>query len=310
MQATETTSFQSISGSLPTNDSNKKQIPKILVVEDEFLTALNIQEDLILSGYEVPALAKSGEEAIRLATELQPDLILMDILLDGSMTGIEAATEIRKTHPIPMIYLTAHSSSDMLNQAKLTEPFGYLSKPCSQATLKSMIEMALHKNFIDSNKQELEKQQFETELSKTVFKVQEANTAIKVLLEHRNLEIQELEQNIQTNASKLILPVLEALENSELTENQRIMAESIRVNLQSLTKSHTSHIGQDITQLSSTEIQVANFVKAGKSTKEICQFLHICASTVNTHRDNIRKKLGIKNTKMNLKKALQQLLQY
>ena len=308
LQPTDTDCGQVKGGSLLPTEVNKKQVPRILVVEDEFLTALNIKEDLILSGYEVPALASSGEEAVRLAVELQPDLILMDILLDGPMNGIGAATAIRKTSPIPIIYLTAHSSSDMLNQAKTTEPFGYLAKPCSQTTLKSMIEMALHKNLIDSRKQELERRQFEAEQSQSAVKLQESNIALKVVLEHRNQEVHELEQNIQTNAARLILPVLDALENSDLAEHQKIMAEAIRINLQLLTRNHASVTDQGLTQLSSTEMQVANFVKAGKSTKEICRFLGICPSTVNTHRDNIRKKLGIKNTKMNLRKMLQQLL--
>jgi DNA-binding NarL/FixJ family response regulator len=307
-QPTDTDSSQAKGGSPLSANANKKCAPRILVVEDEFLTALNIKEDLSLSGYEVPALAKNGEEAIRLASELQPDLILMDILLDGSMNGIDAATEILKSRRIPLIYLTAHSSSDMLNQAKITEPFGYLSKPCSQSTLKSMIEMALHKNAKDSEKEERERRQFEVEQSKSAIKLQETNIALKVVLAQRNQELHELEQNIQTNVSKLILPVLEALENSELAEDQKIMAESMRINLQQLTKSHMSVTDQGLTRLSSTEMQVAHFVKAGKSTKEICRFLDIFPSTVNSHRDNIRKKLGIKNTKINLKKILQQLL--
>ena len=308
MQPTDTVCCQTNGGSLLPTDTNKKRVPRILVVENEFLTALNIKEDLILSGYDVPALASSGEEAVRLAAELQPDLILMDILLDGPMNGIEAATAIRKTYPIPMIYLTAHSSSDMLNQAKITEPFGYLSKPCSQATLKSMVEMALYKNLTNSGKQELERRQFEAEQSKSAIKLKEANIALKIVLEHRNQEIHELEQNIQTNAARLILPVLDALEKSDLAEHQRIMAESLRINLLLLTKSYSSVTDQGITTLSGMEMQVANFVKAGKTTKEICRFLGICPSTVNTHRDNIRKKMGIKNTKKNLKKTLQQLL--
>lgn len=308
IQPTDTDCCQAKDGSQFSTDPDKKRVSRILVVEDEFLTALNIKEELTQSGYEVPAMASSGEEAVRLAAELQPDLILMDILLDGPMDGIEAATAIRKTSPIPIIYLTAHNNSDMLNQAKKSEPFGYLSKPCSQATLKSMIEVALHKNLIDSRKQELEKRQFEAEQSKSFVKLQEALIALKVVLEQKNQEIHELKENIQTNATRLILPALDALENSDLAEQQKIMVESMKINLKLLTRDNASVTNQGLTRLSSTEMQVANFVKAGKATKEICRFLGICPSTVNTHRDNIRKKLGIKNTKINLKKTLQQLL--
>jgi len=285
---------------------NGKSI-RILLVEDEFLTAVNIKEDLELFGYEVPAIVTNGEEAIRKALELLPDLILMDISLDGPMSGIEAATEIQKSHPIPIIYLTAHADAKTIEQAKTTAPFGYLSKPCSAATMMSTIEMVYAKNKNDLTIQRRERQTFAAELSKKAVKLQEANTALKVLLEQREEERSEVEQTIRSNVTRLILPSLRALESSLLNENQHILAEAIRINLQLLTKAHVSQFGGNITRLSDTEMQVANFVRAGKSTKEIALFLNLASSTINTHRDSIRKKLGLKNTKTNLQKALQQM---
>ncbi len=309
MQPTEKCHLPTKDEPLANNSNNGGGTPKkILVVEDDFLTALNLKEDLMMSGFEVPAIAKTGKEAISMATEVLPDLILMDITLDGPMSGIEAAAEIRKAHAIPIIYLTAHADAKTIDNAKTTAPFGYLPKPCSVVTMVSAIEVALSKNKIDTERQRLERQSFEDELLTSSVKLQEANTALKVLLEQRDLERCEVEQNIQTNVSKLILPSVCALENSKMTESQRISLESIKINLQLLTEAHVSQFGGSITKLSSTEMQVANFVKAGKSTKEIAQFLDIASSTVNTHRDSIRKKLGIKNMKMNLKKELQKTL--
>ncbi|HII83446.1 MAG TPA: response regulator, partial [Methanobacterium subterraneum] len=88
------------------------QRSKILVVEDEALTGMELQKKLILWGYDVVAIVSSGEDAVKKAMELEPDLILMDILLKGCMNGIDAAKIIRKNKEIPIIYLTAYSNSE------------------------------------------------------------------------------------------------------------------------------------------------------------------------------------------------------
>lgn len=281
---------------------------KIMVVESELLATVNIKEDLLQSGYEVLASVTNGEDAIRAATEAPPDLILMDIVLDGPMGGIEAAIAIRKTHPIPIIYLTAEADAETVESSKATEPFGYLTKPCSLSTIIGMIEVALSKNKIDTEAQARARGSFKDALLTKVTQVEELNIALKVLQEQRGLERREIEQKIQTNLTKLVMPSLQALENSKLTESQRIQVESIRINLQLLAETQVSLSGGCLSRLSSTEMQVANYVKAGKSTKEIAQFLNIASSTINTHRDSIRKKLGIKNIKINLKKELQKIL--
>ncbi len=129
---------------------------KIMLVEDEGVTAMNIKSDLLELGFEVPAVVASGEEAVRQAVSLLPDLILMDIALDGPMSGIEAATEIRRTCAIPIVYLTAHTDSETLNRTKVTEPFGYLPKPCSMSTMSATIEVALYKSEADTARRRAE----------------------------------------------------------------------------------------------------------------------------------------------------------
>jgi DNA-binding NarL/FixJ family response regulator len=279
-----------------------------MLVEDEAMAAMDLKEDLLRLGYQVPAVVTSGEEAVRVACEIQPDLILMDIMLGGPMSGIDAATAIRKTHAIPVIYLTAHTDDETLAKAKLTEPFGYLPKPCNTATMMSMIEVALYKNQIDTDIRRLERQSFAGELSKGKTKLHEADIALRVLMEQRDRERQEFEGDVRAKVGKLVLPSVRALEKSALTAAQRILVESIKLNLQLLTDAHGGRLGDSAGLLSSTEMQVANFVKAGKSTKEIAQFLNVAASTINTHRDSIRKKMGIKNTKTSLKKVLQSMI--
>ncbi len=119
---------------------------EILIVEDEFVVAAHIEACLTSLGYTVVDIADERDQAIALAQELRPDLVLMDIhLASGPMTGIEAAAEITGRFGIPIIYLTAHSDPYTLERAKKTEPHGYLLKPFAERELFSAIETALFK---------------------------------------------------------------------------------------------------------------------------------------------------------------------
>lgn len=127
---------------------------RILVVEDEGVIAQDIQTTLEKLGYEVPAIAVVGEEAIEKAAELKPDLVLMDIVLWGGMDGVEAATHIRERLHIPVIYLTAHSDTATLQRAKVTGPYGYIVKPLVERELRIGIEMALQKHAMERRQDE------------------------------------------------------------------------------------------------------------------------------------------------------------
>ena len=119
---------------------------KIMVVEDELIVAKNIESKLKKLGYQVVSMITSGEEAIEKAAEEKPNLILMDIMLQGEMDGIEAAEYIWNNYRIPVIYLTANADVSTLNRAKNTGSFGYVIKPFKEKELHANIEMALSKN--------------------------------------------------------------------------------------------------------------------------------------------------------------------
>ena len=118
---------------------------KILVVEDESIVAKDIQNTLKKLGYEVTGVVSSGEKAIREVEENRPDLILMDIMLKGDQTGIEAAKSIKERFSVPVIFLTAYADDSTLNKAKITEPYGYIIKPFKERELQTTVEMALYK---------------------------------------------------------------------------------------------------------------------------------------------------------------------
>jgi len=121
----------------------------ILIVEDEEIVAADLASKLARLGYEVRGSAARGEEAVGLARELQPNLVLMDIHLKGPMDGVAAAEVIRRQSDLPVIYLTAHSDRATVQRAKLTEPFGYILKPFEELELETHIEMALYKHRIE-----------------------------------------------------------------------------------------------------------------------------------------------------------------
>jgi len=121
---------------------------RILVVEDQKIISLEIKERLEEMGHQVVGLAKSGDKAIELALKHFPDLILMDIKIEGDKDGIETADEIRKLMDCPVIFLTAYADDKTIERAKLTEPYAYIVKPLDERELKSAIVIALYKNEI------------------------------------------------------------------------------------------------------------------------------------------------------------------
>ena len=118
---------------------------RILIVEDQIITAKDIKECLQDIGYVVLSIVSSGEEAIKKVGEENPDLVLMDIMIEGEMDGIETARQIRSISNIPVVYLTAYSDKNILERAKITEPFGYILKPFNERELQINIEIALYK---------------------------------------------------------------------------------------------------------------------------------------------------------------------
>jgi len=118
----------------------------IMVIEDESIVAKDIQVCLRKLGYNVVGTFPSGEQAVEEAKTLLPDLVMMDIMLKGQMSGIEAADAIRKEQDIPFIFLTAYTDRNTVDKAKETEPYGYIIKPFKEIDIQTAIEIALYKH--------------------------------------------------------------------------------------------------------------------------------------------------------------------
>ena len=123
---------------------------KILIVEDESIIAEDISDSLISLGYRITGMVYSGEEAIEAAAQCRPDLVLMDVNLQGEIDGITAAAEIRARFQIPVVYLTAYADENTLRRVNATKPFGYIVKPFEEKNLHTTIQLALHRHEYDS----------------------------------------------------------------------------------------------------------------------------------------------------------------
>lgn len=125
------------------------KVAKILIVEDENIVAMDIENILHDMGYEVQGPASTGEECIQLASESCPDLVLMDIRIQGKVDGIKTAEILREKFDVPIVYLTAYADDETIQRAKITAPFGYLLKPFKPGELKSTVEIALSKHDLE-----------------------------------------------------------------------------------------------------------------------------------------------------------------
>ncbi|KWT82510.1 hybrid sensor histidine kinase/response regulator [Candidatus Magnetominusculus xianensis] len=122
---------------------------KVLIVEDEIIIAKDIQKCVEDLGYVVTGAVPTAREAFMKIEQRRPDLVLMDIMLQDGIDGVEAASQIRKKYDIPVIYLTAYADEKMIERAKITEPFGYLLKPFEDKELHINIEMAMYKHKLE-----------------------------------------------------------------------------------------------------------------------------------------------------------------
>ena len=143
-------------------ETGNKKAARILIVEDVANVATVLKARLEAFGYEICDVVNTGQKAIDRAIRCQPDLVLMDIMLEGAMTGIEAATEIQKKVSVPIIYLSCLSDDRVMDRAIETNPYGYIVKPYDSAELRFSIENALRKH-----RQELSREALIADLEKS-----------------------------------------------------------------------------------------------------------------------------------------------
>lgn len=290
---------------------------KILIIDDEAIIGLQLEAIVSSMGLEVVGVGTSGKEALAMAKELNPDLILMDIVMRGGMNGIDAGSKIKSKFKIPIIFITAHADNKWVRKAKHIDPFGYILKPFQEEQIKAIVEIALYRidletqlseveNMLRSERNQLEKMvavQTE-ELQIKSQNLEDANFALKSLLKKRDEEKTEFEDKVQVNIEQMVLPYMEKLQNTNLDSTQRTMVDILATSLEEVTSSFSHTLSTKFRSLTPKEIQIANLIKHGQTTREIAKMLNISKRTIDAHRNHIREKLRLKKRGGNLRTHL------
>ena len=441
-------------------------MPKILIVDDEWLTRLEIEEMLTDLGYEVAGQAETGAEAVTMARGLNPDLVLMDIKMPGEMNGIDAAREIKAELGTPIIFLSGYGDPEHIEAAKKIAPFGYVMKPFDEREVHAFVEIALsrrklelkleeseekYRTLVETNpygfeeidstgiitytnaafqkmlgytgeelsgkpivnllepaskrdelreylsilvkeqpqpttyfqkmrtkdgrvidvevawrynrdneervvgfssiitdvtarKQaeealenahdELEQQVEErtaelSEINKQLreeirdrkegeeilkereddlegkgIRLEELNAALKILLEKRDEDREELEEKVMANVKEMVLPYVAKLKSTGLDTLQETFTDIIESNLDTIISPFLRKLSSKYLNFTPTELRVADLVKQGLRTKEIGNLLNSSPETISRHRKSIRKKLQLEDKKSNLRTHL------
>jgi DNA-binding NarL/FixJ family response regulator len=250
-------------------------IARCVATRASFLKALDdFCPDLILSDYSLPSF--SGLSALKIAAEKCPEVPF--IFVSGAL-GEELAIELLK-----------QGATDYVLKNKLSRLVPAVSRALQEVEERNERRMA-----------EEALRQREQALELKSRSLEEANTALKVLLKHREEDRVAMEEQVLANVGKLVLPYVENLKRLNLNENLMAQVRMIETNLQQIVSPFLRNLTSTYLGLTPREIQVANLVKEGRTTKEMADILNISAAAIDFHRKNLRSKLGIKNKRSNLR---------
>jgi CheY-like chemotaxis protein/DNA-binding CsgD family transcriptional regulator len=316
-----------------------KNKPVILVVDDEPQNIELLEAHLVPQGYEI-VKAANGEEALGKLTGNQIDLILLDVKMPG-MDGFEVTRRVRQdnTHRLlPIILVTVLRETQDRVKGIEAGCDDFISYPVDKmellARVRSLLKVKAYNDLMSNYRKELESEvtgrteelkhalenlqqditkrkqaeealsKSEKELKSKTENLEEVNAALNVLLKRVEEGRIELEEKILSNIRELVLPYIDRLKKTQLSDHQASYLMVIETNLDNIASSFLYHLKMRYLNLTHRELQVASLVKEGKSTKEIAELLKIAIKTVVFHRNSLRNKLGLKNQKANLRAHL------
>ncbi len=265
----------------------KREINKILIIDDEQDICNMLTKFLRSSGYSCesfPDSAKAMEELKRNGFEL----VISDIKLAG-IDGLRLLSEIHKIDPgLDTIMMTGYTNIYTYSDIIKAGAVDFIAKPFQLPELEAKIER------IDRER-------------KMRRQLHEVNRALGVLFQRAEKDKDTLSENVVFNVKELILPYVDKLQNIYSSDECKSYIEILKANLAEICSPFMKNLSLQHVHISSTEVQVANLIKAGKRNKEIASILGISLNTVMTHRYRLRSKLGLKQSKVNLRSYLKSI---
>lgn len=268
---------------------------RILILEDVPSDAELVEYELREGGVKfVSRRAADRRSFVEELAEFSPELILSDYSLPG-FDGQSALRIVTDKYPdIPFIFVSGALGEELAIELLKEGATDYVLKD-KLSRLVPAVERALNELAERNERKKAEKELLEKSKS-----LEEANIALKVLLQHREEDRKAMEDNIITNVKQLVLPYVDKLKMLKLNKDQLAYVKMIEDNLHDIISPFLRSLTMEHANFTPREIQITSLVKEGKTTKEITEILNISATAVDFHRKNIRVKLGIKNKKTNL----------
>lgn len=313
---------------------------KVLIIGDEEVGAEKVKAVLATRGFRVVAVEETCDTAFLKIQEFQPDLVIIGTILKGRLDGFATAKEIRQRYHMPILFLAPQSEQLFLRHKKRLYPAGYILDANDIEWLLASVTKALrNKKKMESEKWRIGKlierilkrnenddidnvtnhlataQNRTNSISGNTFsgpgvsvdQPESVSSIIKDRKQENGKADISLADIVQLNAKALIKPYICNLKNSELNPKQKAILEGLEKNIEEVVSPFLYRLSDRYFNLTTAELRVARLIKSGQTTKEIASQLNLSVSTINTHRDRIRKKLGIKGKKQNLRRFLEQL---
>jgi len=279
---------------------------RILILEDTASDAELMEDELKQAGLVfVAKRVATKADFVRQVEDFLPDIILADYSLPG-FSGKSALNIVLNQYPdIPFIFVSGALGEELAVELLKKGATDYVLKNnllrLAPSVNRALKELAEHH---ERRKAEDDLKRSEKELQLKSKTLEEANIALKVLLKHREEDRSVMEENILSNVKKLILPSIDKLKNLKLNETQLDHVNIMENHIKEIISPFLHNLTTKHFDMTPREIQIATLIKEGKTTKEMTEYLNISATAVDFHRKNIRSKLGIKNSKTNLRSLL------
>ena len=270
-----------------------------MIIGDEMVAAQTVKNVLVSNGYDVIGPQGTDSEDILQTDITRADLIFIGLILKGDLDGLAVAKNIRQKHQMPILFLTALDSQAFFSSKHRSYPDGYIFHPLKMEQILRSVRLAL--NMAGNQKTQINpKPQKKSPLLNHASP--DAAKQNPISNEHGKMSLSEI---VLFNAKEVVRPYINNLRDSDLDPRQKALLDSLESNFEEVVSPFLYKLSDRYFGLTHKELKVAQLIKAGLSTKDIANQFDLSTATINTHRNRIREKIGIKGQKQNLRRFLE-----